>query len=226
MKSLALREWLSKKTKQEAGLCYLGAAGLFVVGGFVVYVTYWIIYFFIWLFVCSWLDLSNQMVSILSGIVTGLLFVSYFFDDLDSLEEYEFETGPDVRMKVKIAGALGHGWAAGFMGPKTSRSTIRMFASILLIGPGIVATAGRLLQRGRRLRKFDVDNGSRILTALSKAGKGVSFADLFQKYPTMRPQTILEQLRDIDGVVFLSTEPQGLTMTDSLREEIADAAGE
>jgi hypothetical protein len=59
-----------------------------------------------------------------------------------------------------------------------------------------------------------------VLAALCRRDGRVSFLDLAALLPASNPVRVFPQLRDIEGVVFLTMEPVGLSLTAELRQEL------
>jgi hypothetical protein len=47
-----------------------------------------------------------------------------------------------------------------------------------------------------------------------------SFVEIVEKLPGLDPVKVFDDLRYIDGVLFLSTEPAGLTLHPELKQEL------
>jgi hypothetical protein len=72
----------------------------------------------------------------------------------------------------------------------------------------------------RRLRQIDVDPCSQVIALLHRAARRQSFAQIVAHVPGLNPVKVFDDLRYIDGVLFLSTEPSGLTLHPELRTEL------
>ena len=213
------REWLAHKVRQETILCSLSAAALALLGAVVVYLTFWIVYGVIW-FGFSWLGPSHQTILLASGLVVVLLFVGNASTDREYLEELEFETGDHVAVTVAVARFTGSGWALALTGPQMAHSFVKILVTILYTGPRMLTVAWRLWKRAGRLKRIDVEGCARVLRMLLLAEGRVPFRTMFENDATLDPHELLPQLREIDGVVFLPSEPPGLTLAPFLVEEI------
>ena len=58
-----------------------------------------------------------------------------------------------------------------------------------------------------------------VLAKLIRSQSRQSIEQLFRDLPEVDLETVIPQLRDIDGVVFLSSEPVGLTTAPRLNED-------
>ena len=93
----------------------------------------------------------------------------------------------------------------------------------LLCGPRCALYGVATVRRAVRLLFFDVKTSAHILTLLLQSGRRVSFAEIGQTVPRVFSRRILVQLNDINGVVFLTQDPIGLSLTSDLRAELREA---
>lgn len=94
---------------------------------------------------------------------------------------------------------------------------------LLLCGPRCALFGWATLRRACRLCCFDVATCSSILSLLLQRGRRVPFAELTNLAPQILSRRILVQMHDIEGVVFLTEDPLGLSLTSDLREELRNA---
>ncbi len=92
--------------------------------------------------------------------------------------------------------------------------------NLVLAGPRCALFAIASIRRGTRLLFFDVKTCAAVLAQLVEQGRRVPFTDLGRVTPKILSRRILVQLHDIQGVVFLTEDPLGLTLTAELRAEI------
>ena len=223
MRKAVVREWLSRKVRLEKSLCALSAAALLLLGLVAVYVTWWVVYGVIG-FGFSWLSLSQTTVTVATWVVVVLLFVGNARTEREYLEDLKFETGDRVMVTVAVARFTGSPWAMALLGPQTARSFVKVLVTLLYIAPRLLSLAFRMGRRAARLRQLDVDGCSRVLAMLLRRDGRVPFRTIFAKHPDLEPRRIIPQLREIAGIVFLPSDPAGLTVTPSLTDEILQPA--
>jgi hypothetical protein len=76
------------------------------------------------------------------------------------------------------------------------------------------------LRRFRRLRRIDVGGCARVIALLHAAVKRQSFSEIVERLPGLNPVNVFDDLRYIDGVLFLSREPSGLMLDTEVRSEL------
>jgi hypothetical protein len=104
-------------------------------------------------------------------------------------------------------------------------ASARMTADVLFTGPRLVVIALSNARKARRLLTWDTEEGARVLSVLLAEGSKVSLAELSVQAGVTDPARAFPQLRDLDGVVFMASDPPGLSLTGELRAELCRAAG-
>ena len=61
---------------------------------------------------------------------------------------------------------------------------------------------------------------TQVLTVLSRARGRMSFQEIVGAIEGLDPVRVLPQMRHIDGVLFLPSEPAGLTLSPELRQTL------
>ena len=99
-------------------------------------------------------------------------------------------------------------------------SPLKDIEDIIYAGPRLLlASVGFIDEIIRKLR-LDVMACARIFQVLLSRNSRVSFAELASRTGIAHSFKIFPQLREIEGVVFLSAEPPGLSLTSDLRAEL------
>jgi hypothetical protein len=99
-------------------------------------------------------------------------------------------------------------------------SPLKDVEDIIYAGPRLLlASVGFIDEIIRKLR-LEVAACARILQVLLSRNSRVSFAELTSRTGIAFSFKIFPQLREIEGVVFLSAEPPGLSLTSDLRAEL------
>ena len=111
-------------------------------------------------------------------------------------------------------------WWSSPLGPEIWRTSAKLATDCLFSGPRLVNTAFGGFAKSVRLARLDVEPCARVLAALCRRDGRVSFLDLAALLPASNPVRVFPQLRDIEGVVFLTMEPVGLSLTAELRQEL------
>ncbi len=217
-----LKDWLESKIRQECWLSVSGSIGLILLGSFVTFLTFWIIYGIAGFVGLSLFSVSHNGLLVFSGIIVAVLFIANAISDREHLERLEFEKGPGVTATIWIGRLTGHGMTAAFVGPKNFSSFVKILSTIILSGPRLFALAWRLAYKAARLRRMDIATCARIISMLTKKESKIPITKIVAKFSNIDPQIVFPQLRDINGIVFLLKEPIGLTITPGLVDEIRE----
>lgn len=216
--------WLQNKTRAASMLHLAGALGLFCLGVVVLFITFWMIYGVVWLGFNWFLPHSHITRMIISFAVLILLFVGNARTNRAYLESYSFTTGTSNPrpMTIYLPG-IGVGSTINPLAPDTLHSQVKVFTSLLFSGPRLATAAFRLVGRARRIRSLDLEACAAILAFLSTKDARVSFKEVVKAIPggVDVPQ-VLEQLAEIDGVMFLKSDPPGLSLMSGLRTELRE----
>jgi hypothetical protein len=91
----------------------------------------------------------------------------------------------------------------------------------ILCGGVLLVLNSRLkLRQYQRLRTIDVEECARVLALLQAVARRQSFEEIVQKLPGLNPVKVFDDLRWIEGVLFLTNEPAGLTLHPELKTEL------
>ncbi len=96
----------------------------------------------------------------------------------------------------------------------------KIAVDVVLIGPRLSFFTYSMFRRATRLCTLDYWRCAQILEALLRRGKRMSFAELEEIVPDADRFHVFDQLRDIEGVVFLLGEPAGISLVQDLRTEL------
>jgi hypothetical protein len=126
------------------------------------------------------------------------------------------KTYPAWSFLLELPEALASVFSEPFTGMK-------IFGDLLYCGPRCFLFAISMFIKSIRMFVFDVETCSRVLAVLLERGKRVSFEELEASVAKAFSRDILVQLHDITGVVFFTTPPLGLSLTEDLRAELRRA---
>ena len=179
-------------------------------------VSYFAIYWVLVLGVNPFMPLSAPWWYLIALALVGLLFIGNTVGSSDDFQEFTIPTpdGKKIPVRVPISGILADA-------PETPHGVLKTVTVLLCIGPRTVSSAMRFFRRASRLAKLDVMGCSAVITVLLSQGRRVAFEDINQKVENLDPVRVLPQLGDVEGVLFLKKEPQGLSIGTELRAEFA-----
>ena len=221
MESTFFEAWLRQKGQRDSLLCALGAVGLALLGIALVYFTFWVVYAVVW-FGFDWIThLSHSTRLIVSGVVVVALFIGNATTDRRYLDKLDFEMDASAKFVRRAAIVTGYGWLSVMAGPKSMHSFVKVLTSLLFVGPRLFTAAYHFARKLLRIRARDDASISSVLDSLFTAGKRVPFTELVQKHPELDSDATIEDLHDIDGILFLTSEPPGMSIGSELRNELS-----
>lgn len=216
------QKWVKKSLNRRMILNFVGAAGCLLAALVVCWLTWWTVYFITW-FVLLTLEPPALAVFGITWAVFALLFVAYYLGNREVVERLEFESPAKLRA-ARAAALLTNSPFLALAGPKTAGSFVRVIAAIALVGPGMLATSWRLLVQANAARRASPEHVGAVLATLAHAGTRVSLDELFRLDASDRWDATFGAVRLFDGVIVRSSEPVGLVMSDSLRNEVLKTA--
>lgn len=214
-----LSDWLRVRVVQQTRLCLLSPLLLVPAAVLATMLTGWAIFVALTMGLGSLLGLSWRAITIATGCLLGVLFLWQFTKGRKHREEWHFSGKKSGATDVAIRVVTGSPFVAFALDPAAGMMFVRLLAMMLLCGPRFCVLAWDLVQRGRRLQKMNVPGCAAVLSALIKRQSRMSIDELQRELPQANLAETLPQLGDIDGVVFLSTEPLGLTLAPRLQED-------
>jgi hypothetical protein len=215
---LTLILWVKSALRQRMLRSLAGALAVFLAGLAVLWLTWWAIFGITWFVLLSF-SISSTIVSVITWIVFGLLFVAYFTANWERLERAEFESPSRLRV-ARAAAQLADSPFLALAGPKTMGTFVRAVSIIALVGPGMVMTSWKLLQQAGAAWRASPERVAEVLRTLATAGARLPLEDLTRLDPSDRMPTTFAAVRLFDGITLRSSEPVGLVMHDSLRNKI------
>lgn len=146
--------------------------------------------------------------------------------DKDALADISYSTGTTSDKVVHLQLCLtGHGAIAGStvnpLAPNTIHGMAKLVASIFCIVPVLTFAAFGQLSQVLRVRRMAFADAARVLAFLATRPQRVPYGAIVQEVPGLDPPRAFADLAKIDGVLFLTTTPAGLSLTDRLRAELA-----
>ncbi len=210
--------WVGKQLSRRMLLCFFGSLICLAAAVVVLWVTWYVIHFTIWFILLSFSP-PAVAVSIMTWIVWGLLFVAYATANWPRLEKLEFESPAKLRT-ARVAAILSDSPFLALTGPKTVGSFVKVVSVIALVGPGMVATAWKLLQMAAAGFRGSPQKVAEVLQRLATTGVRLPLEELIRSDAVEEAARTFAAVRLFDGVIFRSSEPVGLVLTDGLRDQI------
>jgi len=160
--------------------------------------------------------------------ITVALMVALFFGNLTTareyLESYSFTTGTASDKVVTFAvPRLGVVSNINPLAPDSAHSYLKMFVSVLYTGPRLLMGAIHNVRRANRLATLDAAGCGAILSYLLEREKRVPLTEIGGAFPGLSLEALFPQLAEVSGVLFLKSEPPGLSLSTDLRRELVSA---
>jgi hypothetical protein len=220
MNTDAIKSWLKKKKTLGAAFRCLLAVLAVLVGGTVLFLTFWFTYAVIYIGCMGVTAFSELAFSKplrlthewrLGG--SGLFLVALFIQHLRTSPWYwgdypkrDYVSAPGLQYHAGVAGGLA--FMLAYPG-----ASANMIADILMSGPRLVTGAWNLWRESMRLARLDVAGCAELLTFLSSRDAAVPYEELRDA----GWENWFGQLHCIEGVVFLE---KGLGLSEELRKTL------
>jgi hypothetical protein len=213
---------LDSTIKARSASLLFGSVGLLLLSALALFVTFWVVYLVIY-FGFDWIFHMSHTVRLwVSAGFVLLLFIGNATTDRGYLESYSFTTGTssDRVVTIDIPGVVS-GSTLNPLAPDSAHSYVKMITLVLYTGPRLVSNAFQLWRRAGRLRGIDQEACAAVLAFLAASDSKVPFAEVATVIPRGHDvAVVLEQLHEIDGVLFLKAEPAGLSLLSDFRDEL------
>lgn len=227
----AMEGWVRQRFAQEASMSVLMGVAAIGLGVVVVFLTFWLAYLAMWL--------VGEVLSAVTQIVVNKklpwphwLRMAGAAGFMVLLFRHHFRTSPWARGSYadpdaappggfnKMGGPIAlHGGAVLSLGQLVRYPTAssRLIIELLETGPRLFTGARALFKQAATMRNLDTTGCAWVLTALSGRTGSVPREELMAAWPDGDWPRLWEQLRLIDGLVFLE---KGISLTEDLRNEL------
>jgi len=104
--------------------------------------------------------------------------------------------------------------------PNTVITIVKVLLDFLFCGPRLVFGSFRLVVRIMRLVKLDVLGCATIITHLYNSNRRLSYEDLLPVTGVAEHKRVLQDLKLLDAVLSLQSQPQGLVLRSEFRQTL------
>ncbi|QDT65905.1 hypothetical protein [Calycomorphotria hydatis] len=125
----------------------------------------------------------------------------------------------EVNTVVRVSQMTGAGWLLLLQSPRDMNPALRFVTNLLLFAPRLFDLFMAVCKRVISMRTIDLSVCSKAVTLLMNARGRVNLAELVREFPTVNPQDLVDDLSAVDGVVFLTNDPPGVTLSPMVVEE-------
>lgn len=217
----AVRAYLKEKARESAGGQVAAGVGVLLVGIVLLAISF-VIVMLGFRYGIQGLMPHPAWVSVIGSIgVLALLFVGNTLASQEDVAEYKVTTAPGDEgylIQVPRSGLLSDV-------AETPYGALKAITDFLCIGPRTVAASFRRFKKAERLKKLDLDGCAAVLTVLLMHESKVPFPKIIHSIEGLDAPRVLPQLGDIDGVMFLKKDPQGMSLTSDFRQAFSKKTG-
>ena len=104
--------------------------------------------------------------------------------------------------------------------PNTVITIVKVLLDFLFVGPRLVFWSFRLAARSLQLCKLDIPRCATAITLLYNSAHRLAHEDIMQATEIPRYARLLQELKLLDAVHLLESQPQGLVLSSALRETL------
>lgn len=211
-------KWLSAWRTKSIMSAVLGAAAGFVLSAILLLFA-WVSIFMVSIHVVgNWLPYFGGWVHpIIATVAIPLLFVGNACVSQETLGKYSLTTGTATDKLVTIP---GYGSNVNPLAPNSIITVLKMIGDVLFCGPRVTVWSFKQIARVFRLLPLDVPGCAAVLTVLHDSEHRLSYHDISESIEGLNPVRVFSQLRLLDGVLFLESDPPGLSLGTDLRKEL------
>ena len=219
-----VQTWLYKTIRAALAWNLVAMAGCVLGGLVILYVSFWVTYGVIWFVSHGFYPLRHDTILLITAAFMTLVVIVGARQNWEDLDPLQRGVRLAKDMDITLTPYTRYGMSYNTNAVKAGAFEVRSMASVInyVLCGGVkllLGSVGKLCEV-RRLKAVDVAGCARILLLLQMAPGRHSFEDIVGKLPGLNPVKAFEDLRHVDGVVFLSSEPAGLTLLPELREEL------
>ncbi|SPE62877.1 membrane hypothetical protein [Verrucomicrobia bacterium] len=219
-----IKAWLNRTLRAAKVWNVVGVLASLLFGLLVLYVSFWAAYVAIWIISHSFFHLSNRTILVLAWSFMALVAAVGARQNWKDIEPVERQERLAENLNVTLTPWTRYGMSYRTDAVKAGAFEVLSVAALVnyILCGGVKLVLGSVgrLKRWKRLKGLDVEGCARVIALLHTAAKRQSFAEIVQKLPGLNPVAVFEDLHCIEGVMFLSGEPAGLTLHPELREEL------
>lgn len=220
--TFTIEKWLKKRISHESSIKVVGGVGLVLVGSVLLYLTFWLVYGAVFLGFEWIIPMTHSVRWWIAMAVMGVVAYSGYSIHREYWSEFDptWSTRNDPATYYYI-----YGWFVSSKDPyqiKRTKNLSKVLIDMMLMGPRSFMNAYIFFRTAYYLKKIDVSECSLILSFLREHDSKVSYADISERFNSIDFVKTFNALHMIDGVMFLKSDPPGIVLNDSIREEIAN----
>jgi len=216
--------WLRRKLRAAIAWNAVAVAGCFLGGLLVLYVSFWVSYGVIWFIFHSFFPHPHRTIVLIDAVFMTIVVIVGARQNWEDLEPLQREVHLARDMDITLTPYSRYGISYDTNAVKAGVFEVRSVASLINFflcgGVKLVFSSRAKLRQLRRLKAIDVEACARVILRLQMLPKRQSFHEIVENLPGLNPVKTFDDLRYVDGVLFLSNDPPGLTLLPQLRDEL------
>lgn len=223
-----VQTWLDRTLWAAIAWNTAAVAGFFFTGLAILYLSFWFSYGVIWFLAHSFFPLAHHTILLIDAIFMTLVVIvgaRQNWDDLEPIQrEVRLARDMDVTLTPYSRYGVSYNTDAMKAGAFQIRSAAVLINYVLCGGVKLVLGSFAKVRLLKRLKAIDKNGCARVIALLLKTPRRHSFQEIVENLPGLNPVTTFDDLRHIEGVLFLSGEPAGLTLLPELRADLTGRA--
>jgi len=213
-----IKRWLAAWRVKSILLCLLGACGGIVLA-MVLLAMAWVFSFMVSIHVLGgWVPYFRGWIHFLVATVSiPFLFLGNALISQEALGKYSLTTGTATDNLVTIP---GYGSNVNPLAPNSIITVFKIVGDVLFCGPRVMVWSFRQIIRAFRILPLDVAGCAAVLTVLYDAGHRLTYHEIVESIDGLNPVRVFDQLRLLGGVLFLESDPPGLSLGTRIKTEL------
>jgi hypothetical protein len=205
------------------------SAALFLFAGLLVLcISFWVTYGVLWFLSFSFFGVGyHHLLLLISGAFMALVIIVGSRRNQEDLDLLQNQYRSPQEMDIQLA-PTRYGMSYDAYAVKAGAFEIRSIASVVnyVLCGGVKLALGGIarFRLANRLGSVDIEGCTRVISFLWATNKRQSFTEIAQALPSLNPVRVFEDLRCVEGILFLTSEPAGLALHPDLREELNSIA--
>lgn len=220
--------WLRKSINALKAWKLAAMVGSLLSGLLILFISFWVTFGVLWVISHSFYPLKSYVLLLMAGGFMVLVAIVGAKQNRESLEPLERQVKLAEEMDITLSPYNRYGMSYNTNAISAGAFEVRSMASVVnyILCGGVLLVMGsvRNVRQYQQLQQLDLNSCARVIALLFAAGKRQSFAEILEKLPGLNHLRVFDDLRWIDGVHFLVSEPPGLILLPELKEEITEFA--
>ena len=201
-----IRAWLQRSTQTSIQVSLVWAGATIAFGVALLCLTFIIVYALSGLIFPT--SPTMRLITAVLGVIATFVGNAFFSQTLSAAVNKSAGIGPG---SVK----------PGNQNNDSAQTFFRLIATLLFCGPKAISFGMSMAEKAKRMKKMDFDGCAAVLVLLLSRDSRVPYSEIKARIPKLDTLAVFAQMEDIDGVLFLDSDPPGLSLSEALRRELS-----